>query len=84
MSEEHRAAAFEQLENRSGSGKAPLKEQTVMIGDSLSSDIRGGSNFGIDTCWYNPSGEALRADLAGLAPPTHVVATYGEIEQLVI
>ena len=25
-----------------------------MIGDSLSSDIKGGINFGIDTCLYNP------------------------------
>jgi FMN phosphatase YigB (HAD superfamily) len=25
-----------------------------MIGDSLSSDIQGGINAGIDTCWYNP------------------------------
>ena len=24
-----------------------------MIGDSLSSDIQGGINFGIDTCWTN-------------------------------
>lgn len=25
----------------------------MMIGDSLSSDIQGGINFGIDTCWVN-------------------------------
>ena len=25
-----------------------------MIGDSLTSDMRGGENAGIDTCWYNP------------------------------
>ena len=25
-----------------------------MIGDSLSSDIKGGFNAGIDTCWFNP------------------------------
>ena len=27
---------------------------TLMLGDSLSSDIAGGQNYGIDTCWYNP------------------------------
>ena len=28
---------------------------TVMIvGDSLTSDIQGGMNAGINTCWYNP------------------------------
>ena len=25
-----------------------------MVGDSLTSDIQGGINAGIDTCWYNP------------------------------
>lgn len=29
------------------------KESTLMIGDSLTSDIKGGLNFGIDTCWFN-------------------------------
>ena len=24
-----------------------------MVGDSLTSDIQGGINFGIDTCWLN-------------------------------
>ena len=28
----------------------------LMVGDSLSSDIQGGTDSGIDTCWYNPSG----------------------------
>ena len=40
--------------------------ETIIIGDSLSSDIRGGNNAGILTCWYNPSGkeapENLRID----------------------
>jgi len=26
-----------------------------MVGDSLSSDIQGGINFGVDTCWFNPN-----------------------------
>jgi 2-haloacid dehalogenase len=26
----------------------------LIVGDSLSSDIRGGWAYGIDTCWYNP------------------------------
>lgn len=32
------------------------KERTLIVGDSLSSDIKGGDAFGIDTCWYNPKG----------------------------
>ncbi len=31
------------------------KEKAVIIGDSLSSDIRGGNLVGIRTCWFNPS-----------------------------
>ncbi len=31
----------------------PDKEKVLIIGDSLNSDIRGGHNYGIDTCWYN-------------------------------
>lgn len=30
------------------------RARTLMIGDSLSSDIRGGINAGIRTCWFNP------------------------------
>ena len=29
------------------------KKSAIIIGDSLSSDIQGGINFGIDTCWFN-------------------------------
>lgn len=32
------------------------KEEVLIIGDSLSSDIQGGINSGIDTMWYNPKG----------------------------
>lgn len=30
------------------------KDDCLIIGDSLSSDIQLGINSGIDTCWYNP------------------------------
>ena len=30
------------------------KEKTLIIGDTLTSDILGGNNAGIATCWYNP------------------------------
>lgn len=29
-------------------------KKALVIGDSLTSDIQGGINAGIDTCWYNP------------------------------
>ena len=31
------------------------KEKILIVGDSLTSDIRGGNNAGIRTCWYNPA-----------------------------
>ena len=30
------------------------KSRAIIIGDSLTSDIKGGNNAGVDTCWYNP------------------------------
>ena len=32
------------------------RAQCLMVGDSETSDMRGGVNAGIDTCWYNPAG----------------------------
>lgn len=45
----------------------PNRENVLVIGDSLSSDILGGLNAGIDTCWFNP---------AGLPPDPRIPATY--------
>ena len=34
---------------------APVnRAETMIVGDSLTSDIRGGNHAGIVTCWYNP------------------------------
>ena len=30
------------------------KEELLIVGDSLTSDMKGGNNAGILTCWYNP------------------------------
>lgn len=35
----------------------PSRSDVLIIGDSLTSDIQGGVNYGIDTCWYNQTGE---------------------------
>lgn len=32
------------------------KNEILIIGDSLTSDIQGGNNSGILCCWYNPAG----------------------------
>lgn len=33
------------------------RSRVLIVGDSLSSDMRGGNNAGIVTCWYNPGDE---------------------------
>lgn len=35
------------------------KERALLVGDSLTSDMRGANNIGVDACWYNPGGKAL-------------------------
>ena len=49
-------AAFAQLD-------FPAKSDVLIIGDSLTSDMQGGVDYGIDTCWYNPAAELRPADL---------------------
>ena len=34
-----------------------------MVGDSLTSDIRGGRDAGLRTAWFNPQGRETRADI---------------------
>lgn len=64
--------AFEQLGH-------PDKATTVMVGDSLTSDIAGGAGYGIATCWYNPHGKPLAPDSA----PTHQIGALSELLSLV-
>lgn len=41
---------FEQVYKQIGQ---PDKSKVLVIGDNLKSDIRGGREFGFDTCWFN-------------------------------
>jgi 2-haloacid dehalogenase len=41
----------------------PPREDVLMVGDSLTSDIRGGHRYGVDTCWYNPEGHPRPGEL---------------------
>lgn len=45
--------------------------RALIIGDSLTSDIRGGKNAGIATCWFNP---ARRENRSGICPDFEVHA----------
>ncbi len=50
------------------------KHRVLLIGDSLSSDIKGGENAGLDTCWYNPTGKS-----SGEHSPTYTVKSLNEL-----
>ena len=39
------------------------RQRAMIVGDSLTSDIRGGINAGIMTCWYNPREKSPRPDI---------------------
>ncbi len=38
-------------------------ESTLLIGDSLTSDMKGGNLAGVDCCWFNPRGEKAPEEL---------------------
>ncbi len=57
----------------------PAKERVLMIGDNLGSDILGGANFGLDTCWYNPAGAAN----GHAVEPTYEIRELREILDMV-
>lgn len=59
-------------------GIKDLKE-ALIIGDSLTSDIQGGHNIGIDTCWYNPKNEENTI----LLSPTYSIRNLHELENII-
>lgn len=58
----------------------PKKEEILVIGDSLSSDIAGGVRFGLDTCWVNPTGKEAPEALK----PTFEIAKLAELVPILI
>ncbi len=55
------------------------KERALLIGDSLSSDIKGANNAGIVSCWYNPEGKAPEDE----ARPDYEIRNLWEVEQII-
>ena len=53
--------------------------RAIIIGDSLTSDIQGGINAGIDTCWYNPEEKKAPEGMN----ITYTVSKLSEIEDIV-
>lgn len=50
-------------------------DEIIIIGDSLTSDMQGGINAGILTCWYNPDHKEKPADL----PLDYIISDLHEI-----
>lgn len=63
--------AFEKLGHKD-------KNKALIVGDSLSSDIKGGYLFGIDTCWYNP----YKIKNTGEMKPTYEIHSLRELKEI--
>lgn len=54
------------------------KAKVLIVGDSLSSDIRGGNAAEIDTCWYNPNDVLNETE----AETTYIIRKLREVIQI--
>lgn len=54
------------------------KKKVLMVGDSLTSDIQGGINAGIDTCWYNPNEYINNTNIK----PTYEIKSLFQLREL--
>ena len=56
------------------------KKETLIVGDSLTSDIKGGIAFGLDTCWYNPIRKETPEDMK----ITYITKNFDEIYDIIV
>lgn len=54
------------------------REDAIILGDSLSSDVLGGRNAGIASCWFNPDREENRSGIV----PDHEIHALEEFPPL--
>ena len=52
------------------------KDNIIFVGDSLSADIQGGINSGIDTVWFNPK------KIVGEISPTYEINSLDQIKDI--
>lgn len=55
-----------------------VRNEVLIVGDSLTSDIQGGVNAGIKTCWFNPKGVENTSDLQ----PDYEIRDIGEVLEI--
>ncbi|MBN2509750.1 MAG: YjjG family noncanonical pyrimidine nucleotidase [Spirochaetales bacterium] len=53
--------------------------RVLLVGDSITADIKGGNDYGIDTCWYNPRGLPHPQDIV----PQYQVSDLESLKALV-
>ena len=53
---------------------------TLVVGDSLTSDMAGGIAAGLDTCWFNPAGKPVPAEM----PITYTVQSLRDVIPLAL
>lgn len=58
---------------------AYAKDEVLIVGDSLTSDIQGGVNAGIKTCWFNPKSVANTSALN----PDYVITDVAKVLEIV-
>lgn len=54
------------------------KNKVLIVGDSLTSDIQGGINFGIDTCWFNPNRIVNKTEIK----PTYEISNLMDLKDM--
>ena len=57
------------------------REKALLVGDSLTSDMRGANNAGVDACWYNPKGKPF-PEHRGDGEALHVEYEIGNLREL--
>lgn len=55
------------------------KDEIIIVGDSLTSDMRGGNNVGIKCAWYNPDGKENDTDLK----IDYIIKNLNEIKDII-
>lgn len=56
------------------------REQAIIVGDSLTSDMLGGNNAGIACCWFNPQGLAVPENAPKL---DFIIKTLSELKEII-
>ncbi len=65
--------AFDRMSN-------PQKSEVLIVGDSLTSDIKGGNGYGIDTCWFNPGQRPSEQDVESNYEISHLSELLSIVE----